>query len=161
MAAPVRHRGFGRAVSHLSKSQCDAVYQSRHAHIRPNARRASGLFKSWDESGFGVWALTVKPEGRLAGFGGFVTCATLGYIIDEPFWGRGDATEAAQACLEYGFLRLNYGAISAGALKHNLGSLKVIQKLGMRPAHNEIFGNNGGVFFTLTREEWEQQKKSR
>jgi RimJ/RimL family protein N-acetyltransferase len=50
----------------------------------------------------------------------------VGYWIDRAFWGRGVATEALSAflCLEH--IRPLY----AGVAKHNVASIRVLQKCG-------------------------------
>jgi RimJ/RimL family protein N-acetyltransferase len=50
----------------------------------------------------------------------------VGYWIDRAFWGRGVATEALAA-----FLRLEQTRpLYAGVAKHNLASIRVLQKCG-------------------------------
>ena len=55
----------------------------------------------------------------------------LGYRFMKKYWGLGYATEAAKACLEYGFSTLKLKKIIAQAMPDNKASIKVIQKLGM------------------------------
>jgi RimJ/RimL family protein N-acetyltransferase len=107
--------------------------------------------EEWEQHGYGVWAVTEKPNSMLLGMCGFVARAELGYILARAAWGRGIATEAAGACLRYGFETLGYEEISAGALRGNTGSLRVIEKLGLRQTPNEFFDAHGGVYFTLVR----------
>lgn len=55
----------------------------------------------------------------------------LGYRFMKKFWGQGYATEAGSACLDYGFKTLGLTRIIAKAMPENIGSIKVLQKLGM------------------------------
>lgn len=55
----------------------------------------------------------------------------LGYRFMKKHWGNGYATEASAACLEYGFKNLKLKRIIAKAMPDNIGSIKVLQKLGM------------------------------
>ncbi len=55
----------------------------------------------------------------------------LGYRFMKKFWGQGYATEAAHACLKYGFETLNLTRIVARSVPQNVASIKVMQKLGM------------------------------
>ena len=57
--------------------------------------------------------------------------AELGYWIGFPFWGKGYATEAAQAMLKFGFEQLNLNKIYAVHTTENPNSGKVMQKNGM------------------------------
>src|SRR5665647_1564006 len=48
----------------------------------------------------------------------------LGYRFKKSFWGKGFATEASRACLEYGFEKLQLPLIIAKAMPDNIGSIK-------------------------------------
>lgn len=140
-----------------------------HRGVRTRAQTAESLAaysREWETQGYGVWAVTtldepnesdLKPvngqgEGVLVGICGFVARAELGYILSRAAWGRGYATEAARACLRYGFETLGYEEIGAGALAGNLASRHVLEKLGFRRATNRHFDNNGGVYYHLRRQ---------
>ncbi len=56
----------------------------------------------------------------------------LGYWIGVQFWGRGFATEAARAILDYGFGALALNRIHASHIVRNPASGRVMQKLGMQ-----------------------------
>jgi len=62
----------------------------------------------------------------------------VGYRFMKKFWGFGYATEAALACIEYGFARLDLHRIVGRALPANLGSIKVLEKCGMEFGHQEV-----------------------
>jgi RimJ/RimL family protein N-acetyltransferase len=62
----------------------------------------------------------------------------LGYRFMKKFWGNGYATEAALACIEYGFTRLNLRLVVGRALPANLVSIKVLEKCGMKYLHEEV-----------------------
>lgn len=55
----------------------------------------------------------------------------LGYRFKKIFWGKGYATESSYSCLKYGFETLGLQKIIAKAMPENVGSIKVMQKLGM------------------------------
>jgi [ribosomal protein S5]-alanine N-acetyltransferase len=58
--------------------------------------------------------------------------AELGYWIGLPYWGKGYATEAARALVEYGFGNLGLHRIFAGHVARNSASAGVLRKIGMR-----------------------------
>jgi RimJ/RimL family protein N-acetyltransferase len=74
----------------------------------------------------------------------------VGYWIDRAFWGRGVATEALSAflCLE------QTRPLYAGVAKHNVASIRVLQKCGFKlsrsveEASNEADASH--VLLTLT-----------
>ena len=55
----------------------------------------------------------------------------IGYCYNRSFWGRGLASEAADALLAFGFKELELHRIYATCRPENTGSAKVMQKLGM------------------------------
>ena len=56
----------------------------------------------------------------------------LGYRFVKAYWGMGLATESGKAALDYGFNELGLKRIIALALADNVGSIRVMEKLGMR-----------------------------
>lgn len=57
----------------------------------------------------------------------------LGYWIGEPFWGKGYASEAAQAMVRHGFGALGLRRVYAYHFGGNEASGRVLQKAGLRP----------------------------
>jgi len=61
--------------------------------------------------------------------GAFLSCH-LGYRIDEQEQGKGYATEAIRAVVDYAFTKGGLHRIEANIMPRNLGSLRVVEKLG-------------------------------
>lgn len=57
--------------------------------------------------------------------------ADLGYWIAEAFWGRGIASEAARAIIDFGCSDLQLSTITAHHMRRNPASGRVLQKIGM------------------------------
>lgn len=53
------------------------------------------------------------------------------YKLHAKHWGQGFATEALNAVLEFGFQELQLHRIEAGCAVDNIGSIKVLEKVGM------------------------------
>ena len=74
----------------------------------------------------------------------------IGYWLDRAFWGRGLATEALSAFLYLEQTRPLY----AGVAKHNVGSIRVLQKCGFKLSHSVEEASNDAdashVLLTLT-----------
>ena len=58
--------------------------------------------------------------------------AEIGYWIGVPFWGRGYATEAVGAIIQFGFEELKLNRIYAGYFSRNDASRRVMEKNGMK-----------------------------
>jgi [ribosomal protein S5]-alanine N-acetyltransferase len=58
--------------------------------------------------------------------------ADIGYELSPEHWGRGYATEAATAMVTFGFTDLRVHRIWSWCVADNVGSARVLQKLGMR-----------------------------
>jgi RimJ/RimL family protein N-acetyltransferase len=57
--------------------------------------------------------------------------AEMGYVLASGAWGQGYATEAAAALVAYGFGPLDLHRIAATCDPDNIGSARVLEKLGM------------------------------
>lgn len=75
----------------------------------------------------------------------------LFYLLKANYWGKGLATEAARALLDYTFTQLELDSIHGGAAIDNLASKRVMEKLGMQYVGLD---EEGGYAFTTTRVEY-------
>lgn len=57
---------------------------------------------------------------------------SLGYWLGKNYWGKGYATEAANALMEHGFKQLKLNRIYGCCWSDNKASSKVLQKIGMQ-----------------------------
>ena len=83
-------------------------------------------------------AITYLDSGEFIGITGLKikaedAAAELGYWIGLPYWGRGLATEATAAQIAYGFRQLKLNKIHAQVFVRNPASLRVLEKIGMKP----------------------------
>ncbi|MEY9872595.1 RimJ/RimL family protein N-acetyltransferase [Streptacidiphilus sp. MAP12-33] len=89
--------------------------------------------------GYGWWAVEVRESGRFIGFAGLddtdegmpFAGVEIGWRLTRSAWGHGYATEAALACLDFGFDRLDLDEILATTIRRNLRSQAVMRRLGM------------------------------
>jgi RimJ/RimL family protein N-acetyltransferase len=93
-----------------------------------------------DQHGFGFFAVERKDSGQFVGFTGlshprfeasFTPCVEIGWRLSKANWGQGFATEAAKACLEFGFGSIGLDEIYAFTSVHNKRSEQVMLKAGM------------------------------
>jgi RimJ/RimL family protein N-acetyltransferase len=88
--------------------------------------------------------------------------AELWYMIVPSCWGRGYATEAGRAALQFGFEHLGLNRIFSYHLARNLASGRVLAKLGMtregllRQHVRKYEGFEDVVVLSLLREEWDK-----
>ena len=89
----------------------------------------------WRERGYDRWAVDEKETGEFFGWCGLQekpTHVDLGYAVAREHWGRGLTTEAARAAVRHGFEELGFDTIIALALPENVGSWRVMEKLGLK-----------------------------
>lgn len=83
-----------------------------------------------------TYAVTTPADGVVGAVGLILETeharAELGYWVGRPYWGRGYATEAARAVVEWGFRSLDLHRIHASHFPRNPASGQVLRKLGMR-----------------------------
>lgn len=92
----------------------------------------------YGQRGFGYWAISEKESQELIGIGGLMIEEADGtehvgvvYTLDKNHWGNGYATEAADACIEYGFSAFQFHEITAQVKLDNEKSRAVAERLGM------------------------------
>ncbi|MEH6855381.1 GNAT family N-acetyltransferase, partial [Priestia megaterium] len=56
----------------------------------------------------------------------------LGYLFLRSRWGKGYASEAAKACLDYGLHTLKFQKITSLIDPDNYPSIKVAERIGMK-----------------------------
>ncbi len=56
--------------------------------------------------------------------------AEIGYWLGEPFWGRGIATKAVAALVQYAFATFDIVRLDAGVFESNPASMRVLEKNG-------------------------------
>lgn len=96
----------------------------------------------------GRWAVVYKATGEVLGWCGLKYHANtgetdLGFRLFKKYWGKGYATEASHLALQYGFRRLGLDSVIARAVKKNVASIKVMNKLGME--YEQDFDDHGSI----------------
>ena len=65
----------------------------------------------------------------------------IDFIFSRDYWGKGFATEAGKASLQYGFAQLHLQTIVGIVHPENLASQRVLEKIGMTQIEKtEYFG---------------------
>jgi len=86
---------------------------------------------------YGRWAVMSKSTMEFIGWCGLkyrpeIKEVDLGYRFKKSVWGKGFATEAAAACIRYGFEKIGLERIEARAAIGNTRSWRVLEKCGMK-----------------------------
>jgi RimJ/RimL family protein N-acetyltransferase len=126
----------------------------------------------WATDGHGLWAVERVEDGRFLGFTGlaapsfetaFTPCVEVGWRFAAAAWGRGYATEAARAALQFGFDDVDLDEIVSFTTAANVRSRAVMERLGMTrdPAddfdHPRLAADDPlrpHVLYRLRRETW-------
>ncbi len=80
--------------------------------------------------------------------------ADIFYLIDKDYRRKGYGTECGMRLLEYGFLEMQVDRINGGCAKDNIGSKKILDKIGMK---NQILRENGSYHYFLTKSDYYNQ----
>ena len=88
--------------------------------------------------GFGLWAVILKENDEMIGQCGLTMqdydgkqILEVGYLFQKAFWHKGYATEAANACKEYAFDKLNANEVYSIIRDTNIPSQNVAMRNGM------------------------------
>lgn len=81
------------------------------------------------------------------------------YRFRESAWGKGYATEAALAMLDYGFKNSPASEIGASITPDNEASIKVAKKIGMKWTNNETLMGVHAEILRISREEFYRSRK--
>jgi RimJ/RimL family protein N-acetyltransferase len=113
-------------------------------------------YPDFEKHGFGRWLCVDKATNRVIGFCGLKYLEDLdevdiGYRLLPSYWGRGLATEASRACLEFGFETLGLDYIIALVLPQNAASIRVLEKLGMRNEGPFVYDGEACLRYGLRR----------
>jgi RimJ/RimL family protein N-acetyltransferase len=102
--------------------------------------------------GFVRWACVLRSTGEFIGFCGLRKDdqsgeTDIGFRIRREFWGKGYATEAALACMNFGFEKIGLTSIIGRAVLENHASIHVLEKLGMEyESETDCHGHKAALY---------------
>ena len=104
-----------------------------------------------------IWGFVLKETGELFGSGGLIweeewQIFQVGYNIMKDYWNHGYTTEAMKAILRFASTNLGIKRVSGGHAKENIGSARVIEKLGFVYDRDDITPHVDGIRFFDSRE---------
>lgn len=174
------HSGIATATLRLlAPTDLDNVYALlsdwevvRHMCLALHSKEDSAKFirDAIDEPAASPWRSIVRAivddNSALAGLCGIVILAgaeegEIWYLIKPEFWGRGLATGATAALIDFGFTGLGLHRVWASCLPGNPASARVLEKVGMRreglrKRNLKIHGEwKDSLLYAILAEEWQ------
>ena len=114
--------------------------------------RLGWIERQWTTRGHGLFAVELKESGEFLGRGGLhyweqFDEVEAGWTLRAEAWGRGYATEAASAFLDWGFDTLDVPYITAMIRPGNVPSVQVAERLGFAVRREDaLFGDPVTVY---------------
>jgi len=111
---------------------------STHGSIEETKYFLKSLLKMYKRRELVDWGIVHKAEKKLIGTCGYVEWSMthsrgeIGYVLDRKYWNQGYMSEAVNAIMEFGFREMLLNRIEAKCEVHNIGSARVMEKVGMQ-----------------------------
>jgi len=128
-------------------------------HIEESVEYIKIVQKQYKEFGIGRWAVVLKETNEFIGWSGIKYIIEeinnhknfyeLGYRFIEKHWGKGYATEAGIAFVDYAFNKMKVEALYAYADAGNEGSRKILEKLGFHFVNSFEYNEEIEVWYEL------------
>ena len=118
-------------------------------------RTLAALAGHWALRGYGQWALVEKSTNQLVGRVGLSNPDggwgnELVWHVRRSHWGRGYASEGAQAALDWAFGSLDLDRVISVIHPDNAASIRIARKLGMTHIRDEAIGDVSAPVYGLT-----------
>jgi len=110
-------------------------------------RRFMNHYKKY---GFTAYAVELKSNGEFIGFVGllvtsfeahFTPAVEIAWRLDSKCWGKGYATEAAKAIIDFSFTTLKLEEVVSFTVENNIRSRRVMEKIGMHHNPHDDFNH--------------------
>lgn len=123
------------------------------------AKRIRFYMGCYDSHGFGMCPMFLKETGEFIGVSGIQPLDStddieVGYSVIKKYWGQGIGTEAAKGWMEFGFDEGGLDRIVAVAVLENIGSRRVMEKLGMTYEKTEEHYGEDCAFYGISKDEF-------
>ena len=123
-------------------------------------KMVEGTIRFYEEYGYGRWGVVLKAEEQLIGWCGLLRQEVeetleieVSYHLDRAYWGKGLATEAAQAAKDFGFDTLGLKRLVSLIDPENAASKNVALKNGMEFERDVTWKNKPMQVFAIQRAE--------
>lgn len=114
-------------------------------------------YTHYQKYGFGRWAVIDKTNDEFLGWCGLkysedVDEFDIGFRFFKKHWNKGYASEAAKACLAFGFEKFEMQVIVGRVMKANKASIKVLEKIGLVYDKTFDFGEEEGLIYRIEKQ---------
>ena len=128
-------------------------------NIEESIDQIKNIQQQYADFGTGRWAVILKETNEFLGWSGikFITDEInnhkdfyeIGYRFIEQHWGKGYATEAGKAFIDYAFNTMKVEAVYAYADEGNENSRKILEKLGLHYVNSFEYEEEIEVWYEL------------
>ena len=121
-------------------------FEEARKYVEMNIRR-------YQKIGYGRYAVRLKENRNLIGMCGFLKenyGIDFGYRYSKVSWGKGLGFEAAKTVLNYGFSELGLNEVVGLTAEKNLGSIKILEKLGFKYQEKFLFNKTKAFKYYYT-----------
>ncbi len=125
----------------LSKVLCDRESMKYYPREKTSEEVNAWIGRNierYSKHGFGLWAVERKSDNEFLGECGITLqnidneeLPEVGYHTIRAYCNKGYASEAAKACLRFGFRKFGFSAIYSYCNSANIPSRRVMEKIGM------------------------------
>lgn len=132
--------------------------------LQESWRAIAGWLGHWAMRGYGQWAIEERSSGRLTGRAGIINPVDwpgpeVGYLLGRAWWGRGYATEAARAAMDWGFEQIGFDDLLSLIDPANKASIAVATRLGESLRGETDLWGNTVLVYGIGRAEWEARPR--
>jgi len=127
--------------------------------IEQSLGQIKNIQQQYKEFGIGRWAVILKETDEFLGWSGIKFIKNeinkhkdfyeIGYRFIEKHWGKGYATEAGKAFINYAFDVMKVDAVYAYADAENENSRKILEKLGLQYVNSFEYEEELEVWYEL------------
>ena len=161
-------------LRHLRRDDVDAIfdvigdaetmqYYPRSFERKDAEEWVERNLKRYAEQANGLYAVVLKSTCEVIGDCGLVqqnvegiSLLEVGYHLRRDQWGRGYATEAARACLDYAFRNMDADKVISLIRPENLPSRRVAERNGMRIERQITYFGLPHLIYVMTRGDYGQ-----
>ncbi|MDP8227452.1 MAG: GNAT family protein [Candidatus Celaenobacter polaris] len=109
-----------------------------HKSIDDSIDFLKSVLRRYENNEVSEWGIVYKENNKFIGTCGYVlwvpvhSLAEIAFALSGEYWGKGLMTEAVKEVIKYGFEKMNLNRIYARCFMENIGSQKVLEKVGMK-----------------------------